>query len=146
MITRLLSARTRVALLLAALLLATSGCGDGRKRVYKVRGQVFAANKKPAAGAMVTFNPVKPDPNDPARPIGKVDEQGNYVLTTYVEGDGAPEGEYVITITWPVAKKTPFDPEGPDRISGKLARPESSPHKFTVEAKPDQEVPPITLP
>ncbi|AMV30396.1 hypothetical protein VT84_38745 [Gemmata sp. SH-PL17] len=80
------------------------------------------------------------------RVIARTDEQGNYALTTYAEGDGAPAGDYIITITWPVPKKTPFEPEGGDQLAGKLAKPERSPHKFTVSKQSDQEVPVITLP
>jgi len=138
--------RWRGLLVLAAGLFCVAGCGDGRKPVYTVRGKVFAADKKPATGATVTFNPTNPDPKDPHKPVGKVDEQGNYTLTTYTEGDGAPAGEYVITVIWQTPKKSPFEGEGGDKLGGKLARPEQSPHKFTVEKKPDQEVPAITLP
>ena len=53
---------------------------------------------------------------------------------------------YVITVVWPTPKKTPFDPDGGDQLKGALSRPEKSQHKFTVEKKPDQEVPAITLP
>jgi hypothetical protein len=42
---------------------------------------------------------------DPAReqqlggkPFGKVAENGTVKITTYEEGDGAPEGEYGITV------------------------------------------------
>jgi hypothetical protein len=143
----LVHARGRCALALAAgLLVFASGCKDGRKSVYTVRGKVLTADKKPATGVMVTFHPANPDPQDPARPIGKVDEQGNYALTTYFENDGAPAGDYTITIVWPTPKKAPFQPEGPDKLGGKFLRAENSPYKFTVEKKPDQEVPTITLP
>lgn len=140
-----LPARRRGLVLLVFCMLLIAGCGKGQKAVYKVHGQVFDAKKKPAVGAIVTFHPADADPNE-MKPIGKVDEQGNYTLTTYTEGDGAPEGEYTITIIWPTPKKTPFDVDHGDQLKGALARPEKSQHKFTVEKKPDQEVPAIALP
>jgi hypothetical protein len=139
-------ARWRGLVLFAFGLLLTTGCGNGQKPVYKVHGQVFDANKMPAVGALVTFHPANADPNDPLKPIGKVDEQGNYSLTTYIERDGAPEGTYVITVVWPTPKKTPFDADKGDQLKGTLGRPEQSPHKFIVEKKSNQEVPAITLP
>jgi hypothetical protein len=111
-----------------------------------VHGQLFDARKKPATGAIVTFHPTNADPKDPAKPTAKVDEQGNYALTTYTAGDGAPAGEYVITVFWPMQKKTPFDADTGDQLKGKLDRPEKSQLKFTVAKTPENEVPPITLP
>jgi len=139
--------RTFIPLAFGFVFLALLGCsGDGKKATYTVRGQVFDAKKKPATGAMIVFHPVNPDPKDPAKPSATVDEQGNYTLTTYVTGDGAPAGDYTITIVWPPPRKTPFEPAAGDQLQGKLAQPENSPHKFTVETKPDQVVPAITLP
>jgi hypothetical protein len=138
---------TTLTLTTGFLLVALCGCaGDGRKPTYAVRGQVFDAKKKPATGALVVFHPVTADANHPARPSATVDAEGNYALTTYVTGDGAPAGEYAITIVWPPPRKSPFEPAGGDQLQGKLSRPENSPHKFTVESKPDQVVPAITLP
>jgi hypothetical protein len=138
--------RVAAALVFVAGVLACAGCGDGRKPVFTVRGKVLTADKKPAVSALVTFHPATADPKDPARPVGRVDEQGEYKLTTYTEHDGAPAGEYTITVVWPAPKKTPFEPEGPDRLGGRLARPDRSPHKVTVESRPDQEAPTIILP
>jgi hypothetical protein len=128
-----------------ALAILVSACGGGRKPVFPVHGVVHDANQKPAVGALLLFNPVTPDPKDPARPVGRVGEDGKFTLTTYKEGDGAPVGEYVITITWETPKKTPFDTEGKDQLGGRYANPERSKLRFTVEKKPDNEVPPIKL-
>lgn len=133
--------------LLAIGVLLAAGCGGPRqKATYPVRGRVVGAGNEPAAGALVTFHPVAADPADPARPTGTTDAGGNYALTTYSTGDGAPAGEYVITVVWPPPRRTPFEPAGGDRLGGKLASPDKTPHKYTVEARPDQDVPPITLP
>ena len=32
--------------------------------------------------------------------MARVDEKGNFKLTTYEKNDGGPEGEYNITIQW----------------------------------------------
>lgn len=131
------------AALLGAALLACS-C-SGRKPVFTVRGQVLDAGGKPAAGAVVVFHPVAGGDKEVLKPVGRVDEKGNFTLTTYAEGDGAPAGEYAVTVTWPAPRRTPLDPEGGDRLQGRYANPETSKVRFTVESKPDQEVPTIRL-
>ncbi len=129
----------------AALAALLASCADGRKPVFPVRGQVLDARQKPAVGALVIFHPVNADPKDPHKPTGRADENGRFTLTTYKEGDGAPEGGYVITITWPTPRKTPFDPEGGDQLQGRYASPERSKLQFTVEKKAENEVPVIRV-
>ena len=125
-------------------LLATS-CGDGRKVVYPVRGEILDAEDKPATGAVVIFTPVNPDPKDPLRPVGKVDESGHFSLTSYKENDGAWVGEYIVTITWPTPRKTPFEPDLGDQLKGRYATPEHSTIRFTVEKKSVNDLPTIHL-
>ena len=138
-------ARRVGALAAVGLAVLASSCGAGRKPVFPVRGQVLDAQGKPAAGALVIFHPVQADPKGPLKPVGHADENGRFTLTTYKEGDGAPAGEYVITLTWPRPKKTPFDPEGGDQLQGRYANPDRSNFRFTVENKPDNEVTAIRL-
>jgi hypothetical protein len=134
------------ALLLAAAALFASSCGGpGRKPVFPVRGQIVDRNHKPAAGAQVIFHPADPNYGDLNKPVGKADDKGAFTLTTYTEGDGAPEGEYAVTVTWAPPKRTPFAPEGGDLLKGSMARPEASKICFTVK-RGDNEVPAITLP
>src|SRR5438105_15139802 len=104
------SITARGALLLAALALLAAGC-SGRRSVSPVSGQVFVG-KKPAAGAMVTFHPVRDAGGPVYRPNGYADAQGRFALTTYTQGDGAPAGEYVVTVEWIPAKKSPFEADG----------------------------------
>src|SRR5262245_9309643 len=86
-------------LLLGALALWAAGCGSGRRAVDPASGQVVAGkDKKPATGAMVMFHPVHEDGGPIYKPVAYVDEQGQYQLTTYTKGDGAPAGEYVVTL------------------------------------------------
>jgi hypothetical protein len=125
--------------------LLCSSCGDGRKAVYLVRGEVLDAADKPATGAVVVFNPVNPDPKDPLKPVGKVDDSGHFSLTSYKENDGAPVGEYTVTITWPTPRKTPMDPDLGDQLKGRYATPEKSTIRATVEKKGANDVPTIHL-
>ena len=82
-------------LALVALCLA---CSSGRKPVYKVHGQVLV-DGKPAAQAQVLLHPTESG-TDELRPAGQTDDQGNFQLTSFVNGDGAPEGDYAVTVTW----------------------------------------------
>ena len=138
--------RLGLTLALAAAALLTGSCQSGRKAVYPVHGRVIDARGKGAAGAVVVLHPVDAGDKDADRPVGKTDEDGRFTLTTYNEGDGAPAGEYRITITWPAPRKSPLDPEGGDQLHGKLADSKSSTIRFTVTKGADNEVPDIRLP
>ena len=91
--------RRRVsALVVLSLLVFVSACSSGRKPVYPVKGQVLV-NGKPAANAQILFHPAEGAP-DELRPAGHTDDDGYFTLTSYVNGDGAPEGNYNVTVTW----------------------------------------------
>jgi hypothetical protein len=135
--------RHQVGLLLV--LLAVGGCGARKEPLYPVRGKVIDSTGKPAVGALVIFNRVGDARSDTARPLGRVDGEGTFRLTTYTEGDGAPAGEYPVTILWPTPRKTPFEREGPDQLGGAYADPNNPKVRFTVEKNPDNEVPTIQL-
>jgi hypothetical protein len=132
-------------LLCGTALLLTSCAKDRRKPVFPVHGQVFGKEHKPAVGALIVFYPVGSDDGDLNKPRGYVEEDGSFALTTYENGDGAPEGEYVATIVWPAAGALPFGPnkQGPDRLKGRYANPKESKLRFTVEKKPDNVLEPI---
>jgi hypothetical protein len=120
--------------IVAALL---SGCArNTRKPVFPVRGQVFV-DGKPAAGATLFFNPVEPDP-DAVAPFAVVDAGGSFSLTTYLTFDGAPAGEYVVTIRWPGAPQRAEGERGPDRLKGLYGNPKNSTLRATVEKKSNE--------
>jgi hypothetical protein len=113
-------------------LLALPSCANGRKPVYPVTGQVFC-DKKPAAGATVVFHPVGAKAEEALRPAGQVDADGVFRLTTYNQNDGAPDGEYLITVEWRPKKKTPFEADPPDRLQGRYSNPQTSGLRARVE-------------
>ncbi len=122
------------------------GCG-GQKPVYPVSGKVVSgADKKPAVGAMVIFTPVVPDAKETIRSMGTVGEDGSYAVTTHKAKDGAPAGEYTITLIWPAPKKSVLDEDGGDLLSGAFADNAKSKLRFTVQAAKSNEVPVIELP
>jgi hypothetical protein len=81
-----------------ALALLCSACSSGRKPVNPVHGQILV-DGKPAANAQVLFHPAEGG-NDDLKPTGQTDDQGYFHLTSYANGDGAPEGSYIVTVTW----------------------------------------------
>ena len=89
-------------LLLAAVALTGAACGGSgdQIRVYDVTGQVLV-DGKPAPLARVSFHPQGGDEKlQKLRPIGECDLEGNFELTTYEHEDGAPPGDYKVTVVW----------------------------------------------
>ncbi|MBN9517732.1 carboxypeptidase regulatory-like domain-containing protein [bacterium] len=95
---------TRNRALAFALALAAAGCSGkpAEKPVFKVRGRV-TYETKPMAKALVSFYAAdQKDRDTPAH--ATADEDGRYVLHTYRADDGAPQGEYLVTIYWPAPR------------------------------------------
>src|ERR1700685_2288827 len=97
--------RLAKSLVILSLAVVVTGCGPSRKSVFPVKGRVVDSAGKPVVGATVIFHPVTRDQDDENKPVARVDETGAYVLTTYVQGDGAPAGEYSVTILLVPPKK-----------------------------------------
>ncbi|MCO8122835.1 hypothetical protein NHH03_13890 [Stieleria sp. TO1_6] len=116
--------------LLASCLL--TGCGnDWHAETYPATGKI-TVNGAAASGAVVTLHAVnrKVDVRN-SRPYGIADEQGNFSLKTYEADDGAPVGEYDVTVTWPV-DVTKMDLAMIDQLDGKFDRPTESQWKVNI--------------
>jgi hypothetical protein len=111
----------------------------GQKPVHPVRGKVLV-NNQPAAGAFVLFIPARESPGatDP-RPRATVEEDGSFAVSTYGDKDGAPAGDYVVTVTW-----SPDGRDDEDKLGGRYADRERSGLKATVKEGPN-ELPPFRL-
>lgn len=129
---------------LSTLALVAAGCGPaetGEKPVYPVHGEVLF-NGKPAKGAVVMFHPLPLASGrfDMVRSRGTVGEDGSFHLSTYKTGDGAPEGEYAVTVYWPGKRtgKPAADEEGsdlpPDQLGLRFNDPAKTPLKAHVAA------------
>lgn len=82
------------------------GCGEGARRpVYPVSGRLIIAGR-PAARAQIAFHPL--DTRQISRPVAITEPDGSFQLMTYAAADGAPQGEYVVTIFWR-DETLPFD-------------------------------------
>jgi len=113
-------------LMLAMTLLAGCSKKDAdRLDVHPVAGQV-TFNGKPAAGALGVFHPKAPGAGE-LRPNARVDQQGNYSLSTYSAGDGAPAGDYAVTVILRrlVQKDGDFQ-TGPNVLPARVSSPATS--------------------
>ncbi|QDV27811.1 carboxypeptidase-like regulatory domain-containing protein [Aureliella helgolandensis] len=112
------------------------GCADPHpdwKETYPVKGQVFA-DGKPAEGVSVTLNPKSGlDTKQPTISSTMTDAQGNFAISTYEEGDGAPEGEYTLTFKWGKLNRMSMSYSG-DQFKGKYSDPLKS--KFPLSVQP----------
>jgi hypothetical protein len=145
------SRRFAVASLTCLALVYFAGCsqsGVSKDTVYPASGKVLVRGT-PAEGARITFYPVAEGASRPgmAIPSGDVDSSGVYHLQSYLPGDGAPAGEYRVTVSWPEPLPPGANPEQvsrKDRLAGKYADPTKSKLTAKVE-KGDGEIPPFEL-
>ena len=98
----------------AILLFCLSGCGSSAYELATVHGRVLSCEGQPAAGGMVTFQPLddadatgrkKGNPGRPAR--GTVGEDGTFTLKTIgiEEKPGAVTGRHSVKFKMPPTKK-----------------------------------------
>jgi len=147
------SGRFRLTILLTALLSLSilASCGTDQIPLQPVRGKVLYRGK-PAAQAYVVFHPENPSEQlQKMRPRAETDAEGSFALTTFVPNDGAPAGDYRVTIRWPGPPPgaNPNDPEmvqmGPDRLGERYADPNSSGLRATVVAGEECNLEPFVL-
>jgi hypothetical protein len=117
-----------------AVLLAGCGAKDeipGRLPTYAITGEVFV-DGQPAVDAFVYLNPAGAD-RPRLRPYAQVDNTGKFAVSTYETRDGAPAGEYVVTIEWLTYQPLGNQWSGPDKLGGRYAKPSESNLRLTVE-------------
>jgi hypothetical protein len=144
--------------LTAAVTSLLAGCGSDEVPVFPVRGKVLYRGRA-AANAEVVFHPAEDDPRLAALCIhGTADAEGVFELTTYRRGDGAPAGDYVVTVFWPRPRSgapvagdsaDPEDPEsadleGGDFFQGRYGSRSASKLRATV-GEQENELPPFDL-
>lgn len=129
-------------LLLAVIVGGCGGKTETRPPTFPVSGKVLSKSQ-PVDGAMLMFHPV----NSALKQIygyAKTEKDGTFKVSTFDAGDGAPEGDYSVTITWPTV--VPEDGGyGDDRYQGKFNNPASTPFKAKV-TKPATELAPFEVP
>jgi hypothetical protein len=120
--------------LTGALLLTSAGCGSkvpDRLPVFPTTGQVKIQGQS-ASGAFVVLHPHGMPGKGPdgvvVRPHGVVHSDGTFELTSYETGDGAPAGEYSVTLELRKVVKYPSGDSGPgpNLVPKKFTKPETS--------------------
>jgi hypothetical protein len=99
--------------------------------LYAAEGKVLV-NGEPAENLNVAFHPLDGD-NNLLCPVGRTNAKGIFHLTTRCDADGAPAGEYNVTLVWPdglLDECECVDPTLHDRLKGLYAKADQS--KFQV--------------
>jgi hypothetical protein len=105
-----------------------------RKPTQPVQGKVFFEGT-PAPGAMVVFHLITDPAKKPAHTAdGIVEPDGAFTLSTYTAGDGAPAGEYVVTVALPKPRFDEQGKPGPNQLPGAFAKTDTTPLKATVKS------------
>jgi hypothetical protein len=135
----------RLYTLAAVTLLA--GCGGPSGPVCApVTGRV-SFQGKPLAEAMVVLHRIGGDVQGNQKPMAYTDTDGAFALTTFSHNDGAPPGDYAITIELRTPKLVGEETvrDGPNLLPPRFAKPESTDLKFTV-VEGDNVIPTIEIP
>jgi hypothetical protein len=110
-----------------------------RKPTHPVRGKVFFEGSPPPQ-AYVVFQGTDPKDKRPVRADGPVEADGSFVLSTYTAYDGAPVGEYNVTVVWRKPFYDAAGKPGPNLLPERYAKAETSGLKATVKAGPNDVV------
>jgi hypothetical protein len=121
---------------MAAVLPASCGRRTDRKPLFPVTGKLVDGDK-PAEKAVMFFHPRDGSGAGTLLPVGRVAADGSFRVSTYMANDGAPVGDYAVTVVWPkIPKDAPADEvEGPDQLEGRCSNPKTSPWHVRVEEK-----------
>lgn len=134
--------RRMIAIPILAVCLTGAGCGESWKaKTYPAAGRVTVNGAAPE-GARVHLHPISRQVDQRnSSPWGVVQKDGTFTLSTYETGDGAPPGDYKVTLRWP------FEPDKPDlgdRLGYAFMKPETSRWQVTIKDG-DNQLPPIEV-
>jgi hypothetical protein len=120
------------ALALAGLAFLPLACGRTGPEVHPVRGEVFVGGQA-AVGASVTFHALNAKETRWV-PTATVEADGSFRLTTVSAYDGAPPGDYAVTVTWSDSYREDGETlNGPERLEWRYANPATSGLKATIK-------------
>ena len=101
------------------------GCGGNqgdRPVVHPVSGKLLI-DGKPAVGAQIALRAIDNPELNKFYPHAVVEPDGSFRLTTFTANDGAPLGEFAVTVNWPGprVKGQSEEEDGPDRLGLRYA-------------------------
>ena len=114
--------------------LCFSGCKEVRdeKKAYPITGKILV-DGKPVEGLQIQLHDKSGvDTSKPTFPTASTDAAGNLKVSTYAEGDGAPEGEYTLTVEWKDFNVVSRSYSGPDKLNKKYSDPKKSSVQLSV--------------
>jgi len=129
----------------AMLAVVVAGCTPSKTKTVPVNGSVRYLKTQIPEGALVVFHPTEAAREKAigGKPFGKVGADGSFTLTTFAAGDGAPEGDYGITVEWrpKVEAKLSLSSEGgpvaPSKLQPRFSDPRVPFKTVTVKAGAD---------
>jgi hypothetical protein len=95
---------------LLTLAVVCAGCSKSGPTLYPVRGKILFEGQA-ARGATLVLHPLSNSDPKAIKPRAFVDRDGTFEVFTFAGGDGAPAGEYVVTV---IGRMGP-GPGGPGR-------------------------------
>lgn len=122
---------------IAAFVLLPMGCSETKEIpvLHHVEGKVTFEGK-PAGGAIVLYHPVGDDSAESIKPRAISGTDGKYVLSYVGDEDGAPAGEYRVTVKWTRSGDHPE--QGTDLLPSRYHDSTSSGLRVTVKAESRQ--------
>lgn len=118
----------------------TSGCAARTSArddttTFPVRGKVLFKGQ-PIGGARITFHSLPPG-RISGNPFALTNSDGSFEVMTYRPNDGAPQGEFAVTVSWaPPRNPNVSEPEdGPERLPRRYQSPDQSGLRVAVQPK-----------
>jgi hypothetical protein len=147
-----LTIRRAALALLAAMFVSTVGCGSGqdpdRLPVFPTVGKVSFKGSVPQGAyvALYSKSNAKAPNGQVVVPNAEVQPDGSFAFSSYAANDGAPAGDYALTVEWhKTVKAANGEPAlSPNLVPAQYSKPASSPLKVTIVAGRN-DLPPIVL-
>lgn len=116
----------RILLLASVSILAVSCGASDLRKTYPVKGTLKLDGQTPPEGILVSLHPQFTETDRmPIHPSGATDATGNFTIMTYNANDGAPEGEYVVTVEY-LQRSGMSTHYGNDVFGGMYGKPEKT--------------------
>jgi hypothetical protein len=119
--------------------------GPKRKPTFPTEGKLLI-NGQPAGNVTVFLTPLTSSDPEETRAYATTKPDGTFSLTTYGAYDGAPEGEYVVTLLYEPLDSPLSRAKGkPPTFNKKYGDPNASPLRATITRQPKNQLEPFDV-
>jgi hypothetical protein len=138
LLLRRVRAAARLWAAVAAVVAASAaGCGkdagEPRVPVFPVKGEIVI-DGQPTPGAFLVFHPVGQTGRDVLKPRGRANNDGTFQVGTYGSADGAPVGQYKVTVEYtPLVDRDGDVRAGPNVVPSQYSKAETTPLSADVK-------------